>query len=58
MKALEIIISELNMKQQSIPQFQGLHLALANLDHQQYPEIFKGSSTRHFTYWSTNDLTL
>lgn len=58
MKALEIIISELNMKQQSIPQFQGLHLALENLDHQLYPEVFKGSSTRHFTYWSTNDLTL
>jgi len=41
MKALENIISELYMKPQSIPQFQGLRLGLANLDHQLYPDILK-----------------
>jgi len=41
MKALENIISELYMKPQSIPQFQGLRLGLANLGHQLYPDILK-----------------
>lgn len=41
-----------SLKELCVPQFQGLHLALENLDHQQCPKISQQVSTIPFSYWS------